>query len=127
MGRQPAAPRGGRDGNHFAIAHVAVFLAGFLLSGAYSVRLGKENGFDLRNYHYYVVYALFNDRIHFDYAPAQLQSYLNPLSFVPFYLMANHLEPAVTGFLMGGFHGLALGTIFTLSFALFSNQSRRLR
>ncbi len=42
MGRQQDPPAGGRHADRFALAHSAVFLAGFFLSGAYSVHLGEE-------------------------------------------------------------------------------------
>ena len=96
-------------------SRAAVFGLGCLFFGTYSVILGQENGSDLRYYHYYVAYAFLHHRVGFDYAPAQLQSYLNPLLFVPFYFLANHLPPVVTGFLMGAWHGLTFGLIFLLA------------
>jgi hypothetical protein len=98
----------------------AVFVAGFVCCGAYSVKLGAFNTWDLRNYQYYSPYALLNHRFDFDYAPAQIQTFLNPVPFVPFYLAATHLKPMVAGFVMGGIHGLVAGLLFLTAMVLFS-------
>jgi 4-amino-4-deoxy-L-arabinose transferase-like glycosyltransferase len=91
---------------------------GCFFFGAYALILGRDNCYDLRYYHYWVAYAFLHHRIGFDYAPAQLQSYLNPLSFIPFYLLVHHLPAVVTGFLMGAWYGLTFGLIFLLAFEL---------
>jgi hypothetical protein len=65
-------------------------------------------------------------RIGFDYAPAQLQSYLNPLSFLPFYLLAKHLPAVLVGFIQGAAHGLLFGLVFAVARNLFDlNGVRR--
>jgi hypothetical protein len=99
----------------------SVFIAGFFCCGAYSVRLGAFNTWDFLNYQYYAPYALLHGRFDFDYAAAQIQTFLNPLPFVPFYAMAAHLKPVVTGFVMGGIHGLAAGLLFLTALTLFSS------
>jgi hypothetical protein len=93
--------------------------AGILLAGVLALIRGQENGYDLRYYHYYIAYAFLNHRLDFDYAPAQLQSYLNPLSFVPFYLLAEHVPATLAGFLLGAWHGLTFGLVFALAHELF--------
>jgi hypothetical protein len=86
----------------------------------YSVQIGSLIDFDVKNYHFYSAYAFLNNRLDFDYAPAQIQSFLNPLSFVPFYALATHFRPEVAAFVIGGIHGLAVGLLFMLGLALFS-------
>lgn len=49
--------------------------------------LGFDANWDLRNYHLYNVHAWFTGRAAIDIAPAQLQSWHNPLLDVPLYLI----------------------------------------
>ena len=53
--------------------------------GLISVTIGTDNDWDLRNYHLYNAYAQLHGRLFYDLAPAQLQSFLNPLLDIPFY------------------------------------------
>ncbi len=57
---------------------------------AYVIWLGKDTSWDFRNYHWYIPYALLNGRMTIDVAVAHQGSYYNPLSDVPFYLLARH-------------------------------------
>ncbi|MCX7089053.1 MAG: hypothetical protein NTV00_13495 [Methylococcales bacterium] len=74
--------------------------------GFYSMLLGQDANWDLLNYHFYNPYAWLNNRIGLDVAPAQLQSYFNPLLDVPYFEMATHWSARWVGFTMGAFHGL---------------------
>jgi hypothetical protein len=100
-----------------------IFIVGSVCCGIYSISHGPFNDWDLRNYQYYSPYALLNWRYDFDYAPAQIQTFLNPVPFVPFYLLATHLKPVLAGFLMGSIHGLAAGLLFLAAMAVFSDLS----
>jgi hypothetical protein len=77
----PSSPstRGWRDAATLALC-VAV-------AGLVSWRRGQDANWDLQNYHYYNAWALLTGRLDRDIAAAQLQTYLNPLLDVPFYLM----------------------------------------
>ena len=100
---------------------------GFVACGIVSVLLGQDNNWDLQNYHAYNAYAFLHDRVTFDIAPAQRQSYLNPLADVPFYLGSAHLPPRLFGFLMGGLHGLTFGLLFWICFVMFRGLGANLR
>ena len=84
--------------------------------GSISVYLGQPNHWDLRNYHFYNPYAILNDRLGFDYAPAYIQTYLNPTMDLMFYFFVKNLPPKIVGFLMGGIHGLNFWVIFAIAF-----------
>ncbi len=71
-----------------------------------SVYLGQDENWDLRNYHWYNAHALLNGRLDLDMAPAQFQSYFNPLIDVPYYVLSTSLPGPLVGFLMGWVHGL---------------------
>jgi hypothetical protein len=77
-----------------------------LLFGLLSVCLGQDDNWDLRNYHWYNPYALLNGRLEADMAPAQWQSYFNPLIDIPYYLLTSTLPGPAVGFVMGLMHGL---------------------
>ena len=53
-----------------------------------SVLLGQDANWDLRNYHLYDPYALLNGRIGVDLMPAGMQTTLNPLLDIPYYVLA---------------------------------------
>lgn len=87
----------------WAVRHdTAVALALCLLVCARLAQiLGQDFNWDLRNYHFYGAYALLHGRWAIDIAPAQVQTWLNPLPYVPFYLAVQHLPPIVTSILFG--------------------------
>lgn len=104
-----------------------LFALGFVVCGAASVLLGQDNNWDLCNYHYYNPYAFITDRIGFDFAPAQRQSFLNPLLDLPFYFGSTYLNPRLFAFLMGGVHGLSFGLLFAVSTVVFRNWAPNAR
>jgi hypothetical protein len=74
--------------------------------GIWSLLLGPDNNWDLRNYHLYNAFAFLHNKLGTDFAPAGFQSYFNPLLDIPYYLAISHLPPRLLGFLMGVLHGL---------------------
>ncbi|MGC4059562.1 MAG: hypothetical protein QM749_01355 [Aquabacterium sp.] len=81
-------------------------MAGLLLCALLSVYRGQDTNWDLLNYHRYIAYALLNDRLHVDLAPAGLQSYFNPSLDVPVYWLSEHLPGWWVGAISGAWHGL---------------------
>lgn len=81
------------------------------VGGFVSFRLGPDFNWDLQNYHLYNPFALLTGRIGQDFMAANIQSYLNPLLDVPFYLSWTswfHDRPCVTAFLAGLPYGFAI-------------------
>ena len=63
-------------------------IAGSLAAGAaYAWFAGEDINWDWRNYHEYNAFALINGRYDWDVAPAGIQTFLNPLAYVPAYLL----------------------------------------
>lgn len=85
-----------------------------LSSGLLSLFLGKDINWDLKNYHYYNAYAFIEHRLDIDIAPAQLQTFINPLGDLPFYFMTKFFPSWVAGFVLGFIHGLNLSFIFSI-------------
>ena len=104
-----------------------IFTTGSVCCGIYSTSVGAFNSWDLKNYQYYSPYALLTDRNDFDYAPAQIQTFLNPIPFVPFYVVTTHFKPIVAGFIMGVIHGIVAGFLFLTAMTIFSSFSPRER
>lgn len=92
-----------------------ILLQSFLFFGLLSVYFGKDNIWDIRNYHYYNAHAFLHNRLGYDYLPAGLQTFLNPLPDLPYYYLIEFTPPVVAGFIMGGIHGLNFWLIFLLA------------
>ena len=84
----------------------AWFLAGGALA---SVLLGSDHNWDLRNYQLYGPYAWLHGRTFADAAPAQIQSFFNPLPHLPAYALTWALRdhPRIFAAMLGLPAGLA--------------------
>lgn len=91
-----------------------------LASGLASVALRRDVNWDLRNYHYYNAYAFLNGRLGWDVAPAQLQTYHNPLLDLPFYFLVDaDVGPRVIAFAMAATTGIAAFFLLRILLVLF--------
>ena len=99
------------------------------MAGNLSVQLGQDASFDLKNYHWYNAYAFLNDRLGHDIAPAMLQSFLNPLVELPYFLIATYLPdlPAYAAFLQGSYYGVLVFFLAKLAWRLFPDTPENLR
>ncbi|MBI5887613.1 MAG: hypothetical protein HZB82_02730 [Deltaproteobacteria bacterium] len=104
-----------------------ILICGMLFFGALSVYFGQDANWDLKDYHYYNPYAFLNGRIDFDYAPAQFQSYLNPLTDLPFYYLVTCLPPRWAGFIMGALHGINFWLAYLIAYNVFLFKSNAKR
>jgi hypothetical protein len=99
---------------------ISVFVA--LAVGAYAVFLGQDKNWDLQNYHLYNPYALFNDRLAIDLAPAGLQSWFSPMLDSVYFIAINHLHPKLVAFLLGAIQGLNFLLIFKIASRVLEDQ-----
>jgi hypothetical protein len=99
----------------------------FLASGLVSVYLGPDGNWDLRNYHYYNAYSFLTNRLSYDVAPAQIQSFHNPLLDIPFYLMMQHLRPILYGFIVGGLQGINIWLVYKIAYTVLGAMSETRR
>ena len=109
--------------NRARLIIAAVALAGPVLFGGLSLYMGQDANWDLKNYHYYNAYAFLEGRLHVDFAPAQIQSFVNPILDVPFYWLLRHLSPRVYGFLVGALHGLNFSLVLLIAAQLVADIS----
>jgi hypothetical protein len=84
-------------------SNLALLIAFCVVAGVYSVSKGTDANWDLKNYHLYSAYAFTNNRMLYDIAPGQLQTYLNPvINLSTYYLMIMLNEkPRLFAFVQG--------------------------
>src|SRR5215470_6798687 len=70
---------------------------------AWSWWAGRDLNWDQLNYHFYAAYLYVGDRLARDFMGASIQGYLNPVAYVPFYLMVQ-----------ANWHSLAIGSALAL-------------
>ena len=89
-------------------------------AGFASVASRLDVNWDLKNYHFYNAYAFLNARLGWDIAPAQLQTYYNPLLDLPFYYLVQVIpSPRVIAFVMASTTGVAAFCFLRILTALF--------
>jgi len=98
----------------------SAFAACLLAAGLASVAAGLDVNWDLRNYHYYDAYAFLTGRMGWDIAPAQIQTYHNPLLDLAFYALVQEVpSPRIIAFAMAMPAGIAAFFLLRMLFALF--------
>src|SRR5687768_4607906 len=96
-------------------ALAAIFGLPALLLAAWTVVAGKDLNWDLLHYHYYVAHSLLTGRFDHDYFAARTESYLNPLGYVPFYLMVQAgWHSVLVSMLLAAVHSASIGLLFLL-------------
>jgi hypothetical protein len=99
-----------------------------LVSALRSLILGQDGSWDARNYHLYNAWAFLHDRSSHDIAAASMQSYFNPLSDLPYFVLATgHLAdwPRLLTALQGLWYGILLYVIFLIAFKVAELQQRK--
>ncbi len=94
------------------LALVAVVVLAF---GGISMLLGKDDGWDFLNYHWYDAYAFLHARLGFDVAVAHHATYFNPLIHVPFYWLASAGGSWLALFYIGALHGLNILPLYLIA------------
>ena len=107
---------------------VAVFVVPAVICAAWTVLAGKDVNWDLLNYHYYLGYELLGRRLDQDFFAASAQSYLNPVGYLPFYLMVSAgWHSVLASVVLAALHGLALTFLFLIARTLFADLPPRER
>jgi hypothetical protein len=108
------------------VRSLALLASCIVAAGSVSLLLGQDVNWDLKNYHFYVPYAFLNGRLGWDVAPAQVQSYLNPIVDLPFYFFATAIPSArVVAFLMAASTGVAVFFLVRILLSSFRTSDRR--
>lgn len=98
--------------SHTELASIAIVVLAF---GSISIFLGKDEGWDFRNYHWYDAYAFLHARLGFDVAVAHHATYFNPLIHVPFYWLATAGSSSLALFYTGALYGLNVLPLYLLA------------
>ncbi|MFC0386867.1 hypothetical protein [Muricoccus vinaceus] len=86
-----------------------VFLACWAAAAFVALALGRDTSWDLRNYHYYNIYALLEGRWAVDLTPARAHTFLHPGLDLPFYLLTQsylNAWPRLVSVLQASYAGL---------------------
>jgi hypothetical protein len=98
--------------SHAELAFIAIVVLAF---GSISIFLGKGEGWDFRNYHWYDAYAFLHARLGFDVAVAHHATYFNPLIHLPFYWLATAGTCWLALFYIGALYGLNVLPLYLLA------------
>lgn len=105
-----------------------VFLACWLAAAAIALALGRDTSWDLRNYHFYNVYALLEGRWSIDLTPARAHTFLHPGLDLPFYLLTQsplNAWPRTVSALQAGYAGLLAFLAIALANLALHGEARR--
>jgi hypothetical protein len=91
-----------------------------------ALALGQDANYDQQNYHFYIPYALLNDRILFGIFPTFIgPTFNNPIPYLPFHWLAWNAPPMLAGALLGALYGLAFAPLCLLAKAVPTRPLRR--
>ena len=99
-----------------------VFGLPVLICAVWTLHAGKDVNWDLLNYHYYLPYQLLGSRLGQDFFAASAQSYLNPLGYLPFYLMVAYgWHSVLVSLVLAAAHSLSIGLLYLIARRLFAH------
>lgn len=114
-----------RKNKELAFDLVLIFFV-IILSLIWSANLGKDLNWDLLNYHVYNGSLFFDDRLDRDYFASNIQSYLNPVLYVPFYLLVNsNLEDFHIALILSFVHSINFILVWFIIKLRFSSMALR--
>jgi hypothetical protein len=109
-------------------ALLLVFCLPAAICAAWTVFAGKDVNWDLLNYHYYLPFELLAGRLAQDFFAASAQSYLNPIGYLPFYLMVSSgWHSVVVSVALAVAHSLSIALLCLVSWKLFAHLPPRER
>lgn len=110
-----------------SVLRVSIIILPMAVAALAAVSLGQSITWDTRNYHFYSGFAFLHKPLNYDFAPAQVQSFFNPLLSVLSYLMLEHLPSKLVAIILGSVQGFNFYLVFRISQALFAKWENPLR
>ena len=92
--------------------HWTILLLSMAASAVLAVLRGQDSGFDLLNYHFYSGFAFLYKPFGYDFAPAQIQSFHNPLVHVLSYFSLGNMTARAAAAFLGALQGLNIYLVF---------------
>lgn len=109
-------------------ALLLVFGLPAVICAVWTVFAGKDVNWDLLNYHYYLPFELLAGRLDQDFFAASAQSYLNPVGYLPFYLMVSSgWHSVAVSIALAVAHSLSIALLYLVAWKLFAHLARRER
>lgn len=103
--------------------HGTILVLSIVTCLAWSWFAGKDLNFDQLNYHIYAANSFWNNRVGQDFFAASIQSYLNPLSYLPFYLMVmNQWPDLLIGSALAFLHAFNLYFLYLICKTVWPNE-----
>ncbi len=105
--------------------NLIVFIIILLISGIVSCIIGSDETWDLYSYHYYNAYAILHNKINIDIMPAGIQSYLNPVLDIIYYIIINLFRDYkyIVMFLLGFPYGCLTFVLYLINEKIFNRIS----
>jgi len=104
----------------------AAFLVPAALCVLWTLGAGKDVNWDLLNYHYYAPWQLLQGRLAQDFFAASALSYLNPVGYLPFYLMVSSgWHSVLASSVLAALHALSLTFLYFIARRLFAHLPPR--
>jgi len=96
------------------------------ICAVWTVYAGKDVNWDQLNYHYYLPFELLAGRLGQDFFAASAQSYLNPIGYLPFYLMVKSgWHSVAVSIMLATAHSLSIGLLYLVARTLFADLPPR--
>jgi hypothetical protein len=109
-------------------ARLLVFAVPAAACAVWTILAGKDVNWDLLNYHYYAPFELVAGRLGQDFFAASAQSYLNPVGYLPFYLMVSSgWHSVLASVVLAVAHSSSLALLYLLAWRLFAHLPERER
>jgi hypothetical protein len=109
-------------------ALLCVFALPAALCVAWTLLAGKDVNWDLLNYHYYGPFQLLAGRLQQDFFAASAQGYLNPLGYLPLYLMVSSGWHSVAASIaLAALHSASIALLYLIAWRLFAHLEERSR
>jgi len=109
-------------------ARALVFCLPAALCAAWTVFAGKDLNWDLLNYHYYLPFELLAGRLQQDFFAASAQSYLNPVGYLPFFLMVSSgWHSVIASVTLAVAHSTSIALLYLIAWTLFAHLPSRQR
>ena len=109
-------------------ARLPVFGLPAAACAAWTVFAGKDLNWDLLNYHYYLPFELLAGRLQQDFFAASAQSYLNPVGYLPFFLMVSSgWHSVIASIALAVAHSTSIALLYRIAWKLFAHLPPRQR
>ena len=90
------------------------------ICAGWTIHAGKDVNWDQLNYHYYLPFELLAGRLGQDFFAAGAQSYLNPVGYLPFYLMVSlGWHSVMVSVALAAAHSLSIALLYVVAWKLF--------